>query len=117
MGGIKSSVRELVLQEDEIFVVTGPIYPADADLKQIGEGVLVPTSVFKAIYVPSMNAASAYVAPNTPEKAFKVMSIEDLKAIIDADVFPKLSQEVKKAVMDLPPPQPPEFHCRVHNTN
>jgi endonuclease G len=115
--GIESAVRELVTQEDEAFVVTGPIYSSDAGIKQIGNGVLVPTSMFKAVYVPSQNAAGAYVAPNTPAKDFKVISITDLKTLTDIDAFPKLPPDVKTTAMELPPPKAPQFHCRVSTHN
>lgn len=115
--GIEASVRQMAGDFDEVYVVTGPDYPADAEIKQIGNGVLIPPFIFKAIYVPSLNAAGAYLAPNTAEKTFKTISINALKAIIDVDVFPKLTDAVKSTAMDLPQPQPPKFHCRVHNSN
>ena len=115
--GIESAVRSLVKQEDEVFVVTGPIYPADADISQIGDGVLIPPQIFKAIYIPSLNAGAAYVAPNTADKEFTVVTLQDLKGIIDIDVFPNVAHKVKVAAFDLPSPEPAKFHCRVHSPN
>jgi endonuclease G len=115
--GIEAAVRDLVTEEDEAFVVTGPVYPADADRKQIGNGVLVPPFIFKAVYIPSRNAAAAYVAPNTPAKEFRIVSLEELKPLTGIDVFPTLPQKVKMAKADLPAPEAPKFHCRVHNAN
>jgi endonuclease G len=83
-------------------------------LQQIGNGVLVPPQIFKAIYIPSKDAASAYVAPNSGAKEFKSVSIEDLTMLIDVDVFPKLAPRVKTTAIMLPPPQPPRFRCRLH---
>ena len=40
---------------------------------------------------------------------------EDLKALIDMDVFPKLKDKVKSTAMKLPPPQKPKFKCRISN--
>jgi endonuclease G len=102
------------MKDDEVFVVTGPIYPSNADLKQIGNGVLVPPLIFKAIYIPSENAAAAYIAPNTSEKKFDRVSLADLKARADIDVFPQLPQDVKTTAFALPSPDAPNFHCRVH---
>lgn len=113
--GIESAVRDLVAEEDEVFVVTGPVYPADADIKQIGNGVLIPPFIFKAVYIPSKNEAAAYVAPNTPAKEYRVVSLEELKPLTGIDVFPTLSQKVKTAKVDLPAPDAPKFHCRVHS--
>jgi endonuclease G len=113
--GIESSVRQLATGNDEIYVVTGPIYPSNAELKQMGTGVIIPPQIFKAIYVPSLDEAAAYVVPNTAAKEWKAVSIDDLKVLIDVDVFPKLRATVKAKALELPPPQPPKFRCRVHN--
>jgi endonuclease G len=110
--GIESTVRGIVLGQGEVYVVTGPIYPGSASLQQIGNGVLIPPLIYKAIYIPSMDAAGAYVAPNTPEKTFQSLSIDKLRELSGVDAFPGLKASVKAAGMTLPPPQPPKFHCR-----
>ncbi len=113
--GIESAVRQLVVDEDEVYVVTGPVYPSSAELKQIGDGVIIPTHVFKAIYVPTINGAAAYVTPNTDGKEWKGISLNDLNKLIDVDIFPKLPQSVKNTAMKLPDPLPPKFRCRLRN--
>jgi endonuclease G, mitochondrial len=115
--GIESAVRQLATDEEEVYVVTGPIYPKDpnAQIKAIGEGsVLVPTEVFKAIYVPSVNQAGAYVAKNEDTKEFRSVSLEQLQDLAGIEVFPKLKQKVKATAMSLPAPHPPKFKCRLH---
>jgi endonuclease G, mitochondrial len=112
--GIESAVRQLATDEDEVYTVTGPVYPKTGQIQQIGEGVLVPTHVFKAVYIPSRNGAAAYVTPNTDGKDFKVISISDLKKLVDVDVFPTLKAKVKSTPATLPPPMEPKFRCRLH---
>jgi endonuclease G, mitochondrial len=110
--GIESTVRQIAKDQGEVYVVTGPVFPSGAQLQQIGNGVLIPPFIFKAIYIPAGDLAGAYVAPNTPEKTYKKLSIDQLKAMIDVDVFPTLKAQVKSQGLDLPPPQPPRFRCR-----
>jgi endonuclease G len=114
--GIESAMRQLATDEEEVYIVTGPIYPAGANtqVQQIGEGVLVPTEVFKAIYVPSLNQAGAYVAVNEDTREFRSVSLDDLKQLTGLDVFPKLKKKVKATAMQLPAAHPPKFKCRLH---
>ncbi len=62
----KSAVRDIALSGDEVFVVTGPAF-LGAELESLKGRVLVPTHIYKAVYVPSRNAAAAYFAPNDDE--------------------------------------------------
>ncbi len=110
--GIESAVRDLALSEGEVYVVTGPAF-LGAELKSLKGRVLVPTHVFKAIYLPSRNQAGAYYASNDGSQSWEAVSISELESRISADVFPQASTEVKRRAMDLPEPTP-HFGCRLH---
>jgi len=103
---IEAVARTLARREGEIYVVTGPIFQGE-DLQQLNERVLVPTHVFKAIYVPRRQKAGAYVAPNAPGDAWKAVSIAALEQLTGIDVFPALPAEIKITAMALPNPDPP----------
>lgn len=113
-AGIEDSVRKLTMDEDQVFVVTGPVYLRSGQQQQIGDGVMVPAQVFKAIYVPSLDEAGVYVTPNADGTAFQKISVQALAAMIEVDVFPTLTQKVKSKVMALPPPGPARFGCRLN---
>lgn len=118
-AGIEDSVRQLTRDQDEVYVVTGPIYlrttqQQGGGQQQIGDGVLVPAQVYKAIYVPSLDEAGVYVTPNTDGTEWKKISLQDLAQLIEVDVFPQLSQKIKTKVMALPAPGPARFGCRLH---
>ena len=53
---IESAVRGYVSAGNEVFVVTGPIYEGQT-IATIGNGVAVPTRIFKAIYNPQTGEA------------------------------------------------------------
>ncbi len=111
--GIESAVRELA-SKDEVFVVTGPAFLA-ADLQSLKSRVLVPTHIYKAIYIPAKNAAAAYFAPNDPSQAWETLSIAELEARVGVDAFPQLDGETRKHAMMLPAPTP-HFGCRLQTS-
>ena len=110
--GIESAVRDLTLSSGETYVVTGPAFIGDT-IQSLKDRVLVPTHVFKAVYVPSQNAAGVYFAPNDPSQAWEAISVKDLATRIGIDVFPSVADSIKAGMMQLPRPTP-HFGCRVH---
>lgn len=48
-SSIESATRYLAKKEGSLYVITGPIYKGT--LKSIGNGVLVPTYIYKVIYL------------------------------------------------------------------
>jgi endonuclease G, mitochondrial len=110
--GIESAVRDLALSEGEVYVVTGPAF-LGTDLQSLKGRVLVPTHIFKAVYVPSRNAAGVYFAPNDGSQAFEPISIQELASKTGVDVFPQLGAAERQRSISLPAPKP-HFGCRVH---
>jgi endonuclease G, mitochondrial len=103
--GIESAVRDLALQDGELFVVTGPLFQG-ANLQALQGRVLVPTETFKAVYDPGRGWAGAYVCTNTNEPACRTVSIDQLRQVSGIDVFPALPQATKAAGAPLPEPLP-----------
>ncbi|MBP0445215.1 DNA/RNA non-specific endonuclease [Roseomonas sp. SSH11] len=103
--GVESTVRELAMEEGEVFVVTGPVFEG-GNLLRLNGRVLVPTSLYKAVYLPRRGQAAAYLAPNEPGLAWRAVSLDELRDIAGIDVFPQLSPAVKARAMALPEPRP-----------
>ncbi|HEX7635937.1 MAG TPA: DNA/RNA non-specific endonuclease [Noviherbaspirillum sp.] len=103
--GIEEVTRELARENNEVYVVTGPIFEGGS-LQRINGRVLVPTFIYKAIYDPAKKQAGAYVTPNAPGMEYQTLSIADLAKRINIDVFPKLSPQIRAAKMDMPVPTP-----------
>jgi endonuclease G len=99
--GIEHAVRQLTLEQGEVYVVTGPVFSGD-NLQRIGGAVMVPT---QAVYVPSQGAAGAYVVDNVAAAKPRMISIKDLQELTGIDVFPGVSAEVKERALPLPKPQ------------
>jgi endonuclease G len=112
--GLERAVREFAQEQDEIFLVTGPVYPADLNgVDRIGDGVAVPKQIFKAIYLPEADEGAAYIAANEDTHQMRVITLDSLRSLIGIDVFPKMSDAARAKALVLPPPRPPRFRCRL----
>ncbi|POR45726.1 endonuclease G [Paraburkholderia eburnea] len=77
---IETAVRKLADQYGEAWVVTGPLFTG-AQLQTIGATrVLVPTQIFKVVYVPSQRLAFAIVADNTTVDRYDIRPVRELSA-------------------------------------
>ena len=111
-AGIESAVRDLATKEGEIFVVTGPAFQGQR-LRSIGpNAVLVPNSVWKAVYDPQVNGAAAYMCTNTQKPRCNPVSIAALTRVVGIDPFPALTDAVKRIAMKLPPPATSRYNTR-----
>lgn len=97
---VESVVRDLAARYDAVHVVTGPMFEEE-ELATLDGRVLVPTSVFKAVYIPGRGAA-AYVAPNLPQARVRVVPVARLRERAGLDVFPGLPAKFRNTAIALP---------------
>lgn len=98
---IESATRYLTKQYGETYTITGVTF-TNKKTKQLAERVLVPSHFFKAVYIPAINKAGVYYAPNDESERLEVISIDELTDKTGIDVFPVLSPQVKAQAFDLP---------------
>lgn len=100
---LEEATRAIVTkQKHDVYVVTGPTYTSKK-LKTIGANkVIVPTAVFKAIYIPKTGAIGAYYAPNDNSMSVKVVSVCYLEEQLGINLFPQLTEEQKRNTYKLP---------------
>ena len=99
---LEEATRALVTkQKQEVYVVTGPVFEG-RKLKTIGRGVIVPSAVYKAIYLPKTGAIGAYYAPNDNSLKLQVVSVCYLEEKLGMNLFPQLTEEQKRNVYQLP---------------
>ncbi|OJU55061.1 MAG: endonuclease [Acinetobacter sp. 39-4] len=99
---LEEAVRSIVTkQHKDAYVVTGPIFEAKR-LKTIGSGVIVPTAVYKAVYLPKQGIIRAYYAPNNDSLQVKVVSICYLEEKLGINLFPQLTEQQKRNVYQMP---------------
>lgn len=93
---LEEATRAIVTkQKQDVYIVTGPVYSAKK-LKTIGNGVIVPTATYKAIYIPKTGAAGVYYADNTLKNTapkVQVISICALEDLTGINIFPQLTED------------------------
>lgn len=94
---LEKNVRDWAQRRGELYVITGPVFAANAPAGWIGNRaapVAVPTHLFKVIYDPSRREAIAFVVPNRPEPMSSLPAmgarIADVQAMTGLRLFPAL---------------------------
>lgn len=98
---IESMTRYLAKKHGEIYVITGVAFIGES-VKALNGRVLVPTHVFKAIYIPKTGEAAAYYTPNDSTERIEVISLDELALRTGIDAFPAVSMEAKSTTLFLP---------------
>ncbi len=97
-------MRDLAVREGELYVVAGPAFLGN-QVQAIGpDGVLVPTSTWKAVYDPRAGGAGVYVCKNTEEPSCNTVPVAELVQAVGVDPFPSSPYAVKQTAMALPLP-------------
>ena len=112
--GVESAVRHLAEREGELYVVTGPAFDGQ-QLASIGpDGVLVPTSTWKAVYDPRTGGTGVYVCKNTDRPTCDIVPVTMLIRVVGIDPFPGLPDRLKREAVLLPPPEESPYAHRGH---
>lgn len=98
---IESATRYLTQQYGDAYTITGVAF-TDKKTKQLADRVLVPSHFFKAVYIPAINQAGVYYAPNDESERIEVISVDELADKIGIDVLPVLDAKTKAQSFDLP---------------
>ncbi|GAF58778.1 LOW QUALITY PROTEIN: DNA/RNA non-specific endonuclease precursor [Psychrobacter sp. JCM 18902] len=98
---IESALRYLTQQYGEVYSITGVAFTGKTT-KQLADRVLVPSHFFKAVYIPAINQAGVYYAPNDESERIEVISVDELSTRIGIDVLPVLDAKTKTQAFDLP---------------
>ncbi|MCF8999625.1 DNA/RNA non-specific endonuclease [Acinetobacter nectaris] len=88
-------------QKHDAYVITGPIF-SGRKLSTIGNGVFVPSAVFKAVYYPQTGVIGAYYAPNNNSLDVHVVSVCEIEDLTGINLFPTLNESTKRKVYNLP---------------
>lgn len=104
-AAIEESTRTLAKSRGEIYVVTGPLFEGNT-LQRLNARVLVPTSLFKAIYDPVLKCAAAYIAPNAPGDVYRTITLDELERRSGIRIFPGVTHNGETIPkLTLPTPQ------------
>lgn len=99
---LEEATRAIVTkQKQDVYVITGPVFTGNK-LKTIGKGVIVPSAVYKALYLPKDGIIGVYYAPNNNSLQVKIISVCQLEEEIGINLFPQLTEEQKRNTYKLP---------------
>lgn len=98
---LETNTRYLAIKNGQIYVVTGVVFKGNA-IKQLNKRILIPTHLYKAIYIPSLGQAGVYYTPNDDSQRVEVISLNELSKRTGIDSFPELPAAVKNTAMVLP---------------
>lgn len=91
---IESAVRRMASHAGEAYVVTGPMFHG-TQLVAIGtSGVLVPTELFKVVYLPRQQRAFAIVVQNAATRQYSTPTVHQLEATSGIR-FPGIPESLK----------------------
>jgi endonuclease G, mitochondrial len=91
---IEQAVRRIAVSAGEAYVVTGPMFTG-RQLQTIGStGVIVPTQLFKVVYVPSQRLAFAVVVDNEATNRYDVKTVHELETASGLR-FPGIPESLK----------------------
>ncbi|CAA9505242.1 MAG: hypothetical protein AVDCRST_MAG39-1642 [uncultured Sphingomonadaceae bacterium] len=99
---LEGMVRDMALAHGTAYVVTGPLFEGER-VRSLKGRVLVPTSTWKAIYVPGRGAA-AYIATNSSRPRWRFVPVAELAQRAGVDPFPSLSIAAKAKAAAFPLP-------------
>lgn len=99
-ANLENYVRDLASTLGEAYVVTGPMF-VGGSLRRLNGRVLVPSHVWKAVYVPGQGAG-AWIVGNDRERRWEVVSIATLATRTGIDPFPSLDAATKVRVTAFP---------------
>jgi endonuclease G len=103
-AAIEGATRSYTRSRGDVYVISGPLFEGST-LQRLKGRVLIPTHMFKAIYVPQRQQASAYITPNAPGTDYQVISIAELERRLGINLFPAMPEMVKQTRIDLPKPR------------
>lgn len=98
---LETNTRYLAIQYGEVYVITGTAFSTNP-VKLLKNRVFIPSHLFKIIYIPSINQAIVYYAPNDDSQFVETISLAELNQRIHFDVMPTLPDDVKNQIVATP---------------
>ena len=62
----------------------------------------MPSHFFKAVYIPALDQAGVYYAPNDESERIEIISVDELATQTGIDVLPMLDAQARTQAFDLP---------------
>lgn len=96
-SSLEENTRKAVSQRGEAYIVTGSSVRGETEV--IGNGVVVPTQIWKAVYFPLTQETGAVITDNKDNAQYRYVSVENLTKEIGIDPFPAVYMRYKQKVL------------------
>lgn len=97
---LETNTRYLAIKYGQIYVITGVVFKGNA-IKQLNKRILIPSHLYKAIYIPSLQQAGVYYSPNDDSQRVEVISLSELSKRTGIDSFPTVPAAAKLTALPL----------------
>ena len=98
---IEMAVRMYVHdQRREVYVVTAPLHRA-LQPRMIGNGVVVPSHIMKAVYEPASGRSIVFFVENTADPNWTFGTIDDMRRGLGMTIFPAVN--ARSTILDIDP--------------
>lgn len=88
---LEEATRTIVTKTKQpVYIITGSLFLGNKT-KKIGKGVLVPSHIYKVVYYPTLNVASAYVSVNDNTAQTEITSVMQLQKYSNITFFPAIN--------------------------
>lgn len=85
---IESHTRNLAYRYGETYVVTGTAFMGKNLSKM--NGVIVPSHLYKAVYIPKNNTVAVYFSPNTQTASYEIIDVAEFRKRTGVVPFPAI---------------------------
>ena len=100
-AGIESTTRQMAKKASRLYVVSGVMFTG-AKVTTVGDRVMVPTHLFKAVYNPKTGEAAAYLVRNDSGRQYAAVDVATVQRLSGIRPFPGAKFRVSE--MSLPAP-------------
>lgn len=96
---IESDIRDAATTYGSAYVITGPLF-IGSRIQSLHGRVLIPTHVWKAVYIPHQGAV-VYVATNAAKPQIRKISVSQFAKSYGINPFPALTGSVRSQLLNL----------------
>lgn len=84
---LESKIRRIVREHGEVYVITGTVFN-NRNPKSIENSVMIPSSFFKAVYVPATRTSEVHLVENSESENDISISLMELEQLSGLEIFP-----------------------------